>query len=77
MTPLVFDEDEKEKISTELVLFSKKSPGIEVEFYTNKKKKVHYYINSLAIEYEGRKCLRNGVRLNGPQERPKKQLRGK
>ncbi|MEZ7497717.1 PAS domain S-box protein [Flavobacterium sp. Arc3] len=59
MTPLdLFDEDEKEKISTRIrTVFEKESPGIEVEFYTKAKKKVYYYINSLAIEYEGKKCL--------------------
>ncbi|SEA42198.1 PAS domain S-box-containing protein [Flavobacterium gillisiae] len=59
MTPLdLFDEDEKEKISTRIsTVFEKKSPGIEVEFYTKAHNKVHYYINSLAIEYEGKKCL--------------------
>jgi hypothetical protein len=55
MTPLdlLMRMRKKRSIST---VFEKKSPGIEVEFYT-KAKKVHYYINSLAIEYEGRKCL--------------------
>lgn len=59
MTPLdLFDEDEKEKISTRIsAVFEKESPGIEVEFYTKTKKKVPYYINSLAIEYEGKRCL--------------------
>jgi len=59
MTPLdLFDEDEKEKISTRIsTVFEKESPGIEVEFYTKAHNKVHYYINSLAIEYEGTKCL--------------------
>jgi PAS domain S-box-containing protein len=59
MTPLdLFDEDEKEKISTRIsTVFEKKSAGIEVEFYTKAKNKIHYYINSLAIEYEGKKCL--------------------
>jgi PAS domain S-box-containing protein len=59
MTPLdLFDEDEKEKISTRIsTVFEKESPGIEVEFYTKTKKKVPYYINSLAIEYEGKRCL--------------------
>jgi hypothetical protein len=46
------DEKERCRIST----FRKELPGIEVEFYTNKKEST-YYINSLAIEYEGRKCL--------------------
>jgi hypothetical protein len=69
MTPLdLLMRMRKKRSASELVLFSKKISGIEVEFYTNKKKKVHYYINSLAIEYEGRKCLRNGLRLNGSQE---------
>jgi PAS domain S-box-containing protein len=59
MTPLdLFDEDEKEKISTRIsTVFDRKSGGIEVELYTKQKKKVPYYINSLAIEYEGQKCL--------------------
>jgi PAS domain S-box-containing protein len=59
MTPLdFFDEDEKEKISKRIsTVFEKESPGIEVEYYTKTKKKVPYYINSLAIEYEGKRCL--------------------
>jgi PAS domain S-box-containing protein len=59
MTPLdLFDEDEKEKISTRIsTVFEKESLGIEVEFYTKAHNKAHYYINSLAIEYEGTKCL--------------------
>jgi hypothetical protein len=58
MTPLdLLMRMRKKRSASELVLFSKKISGIEVEFYTKAKKKVHYYINSLAIEYEGRKCL--------------------
>jgi PAS domain S-box-containing protein len=34
-----------------------KPPGIEVEFYTKNKNKVPYFIDSLAIEYEGEKCV--------------------
>jgi hypothetical protein len=56
MTPLDLLRMRKKRSASELVLFSKKK-SIEVEFYTKAKKKVHYYINSLAIEYEGRKCL--------------------
>ncbi|MGO4817710.1 PAS domain S-box protein [Flavobacterium sp. W22_SRS_FP1] len=34
-----------------------KLPGIEVEFYTKNKNKVPYFIESLAIEYQGEKCV--------------------
>jgi hypothetical protein len=51
------------RIST---VFEKKSQGLRLSYTT---KKVHYYINSLAIEYEGRKSVRNGLRLNGSQDR--------
>jgi PAS domain S-box-containing protein len=65
MNPLdLFDEDEKDKIRKRISsVFEKESPGIEVVFFTKTKKKVPYYINSLAIEYEGRKCLL-GMGLN-------------
>jgi hypothetical protein len=56
----------RKKSALELVLFWKESPGIEVEFYTKAKNKVHYYINSLAIEYEGKKCLLGMGLDNGP-----------
>jgi hypothetical protein len=46
MTPLdLLMRMRKKRSALELILFSKKSPGIEVEFYTKSKKKVHYYIN--------------------------------
>ena len=59
MNPLdLFDEDEKDKIRKRISsVFEKESPGIEVVFFTKTKKKVPYYINSLSIEYEGRRCL--------------------
>ncbi|MFT5802741.1 MAG: PAS domain S-box-containing protein, partial [Nonlabens sp.] len=34
-----------------------KLPGIEVEFYTKNKNKIPYFIDSLAIDYEGEKCV--------------------
>ncbi|CAM3065943.1 PAS domain S-box protein [Flavobacterium frigoris] len=59
MKPVDFyDENEKDRIRKRIKnVFKKESPGIEVEFSTKTKKKVHYYINSLAIEYEGKRCL--------------------
>ncbi|WP_052257207.1 PAS domain S-box protein [Flavobacterium sp. AED] len=66
MTPLdFFDKEEKEKVRIRIktVLENKskrienKLPGIEIEFYTKIKNKIPYYINSLAIEYEGEKCI--------------------
>lgn len=66
MSPIdLFDEDEKEKVKIRIktVLANKskgienKLPGIEIEFYTKTKNKIPYYINSLAIEYESKKCI--------------------
>ena len=66
MTPLdFFDKEEKEKVRIRIktVLENKskqvenKLPGIDIEFYTKAKNKIPYYINSLAIEYEGEKCI--------------------
>ncbi|MFV5697456.1 PAS domain S-box protein [Flavobacterium sp. ZT3R17] len=66
MTPLdFFDKKEKEKVRIRIktVLENKskrvenKLPGIEIEFYTKIKNKIPYYINSLVIEYEGKKCI--------------------
>ena len=66
MIPLdFFDKEEKEKvrIRIETVLennlkrVKNKLPGLEIEFYTKAKKIIPYYINSLAIEYEGKKCI--------------------
>jgi PAS domain S-box-containing protein len=53
-----FEEEEKERIRKRMsTVFARKSAGIEVELYTKEKEKIPYYINSLAIEYEGQKCL--------------------
>ena len=59
MNPLdFFDGEEKQKIKTRIkTVFERKTAGIEVEFFSKNKNKIPYYINSLAIEYEGRKCL--------------------
>jgi PAS domain S-box-containing protein len=59
MDPLDFyDENQKERIKTRIKsVFKTKSPGIEVEFFTKNKNKIPYYINSLVLEYEGKKCL--------------------
>ncbi|RKS92507.1 PAS domain S-box-containing protein [Flavobacterium limicola] len=59
MNPLdFFDGEEKQKVKTRIeTVFERKSSGIEVEFFTKNKNKIPFYINSLAIEYEGRKCL--------------------
>jgi PAS domain S-box-containing protein len=59
MHPLDFyDEDERQKISARIKkVFSEKPPGIEVEIFTKNKNKIPYYINSVAIEYKGKKCL--------------------
>ncbi|MFV5688081.1 PAS domain S-box protein [Flavobacterium sp. ZT3R25] len=59
MRPFEFyEETQKERIQERIkIVFDKKSPGIEVELFTKTKNKVSYYINSLAIEYEGKKCL--------------------
>ncbi|SDX12983.1 PAS domain S-box protein [Flavobacterium degerlachei] len=61
----LFDEGEKERItariksvfSNSLPGIENKLPGIEVEFYTKNKNKTPYFIDSLAIEYEGKKCV--------------------
>ena len=66
MSPLdLFDKEEKEKVririktvlENNLKRVENKLPGIEIEFYTKVKNKIPYYINSLAIEYEGKKCI--------------------
>ncbi|MFV8328001.1 PAS domain S-box protein [Flavobacterium sp. ZS1P14] len=59
MRPFEFyEETQKERIQERIKsVFDKKYSGIEVELYTKTKNKVPYYINSLAIEYEGKKCL--------------------
>ncbi|EIA08467.1 PAS domain S-box protein [Flavobacterium frigoris] len=61
----LFDIEEKERIRTriksvfnnKLSGIENKLPGIEVQFYTKNKKKTPYFINSLAIDYEGKKCV--------------------
>lgn len=59
MNPLdFFDGEEKQKVKTRIkTVFERKAAGIEVEFFTKHKNKIPYYVNSLTIEYEGRKCL--------------------
>ena len=59
MTPLDFyDEDQKERIRERMkTVFVQKSSSIEVELFTKNKEKIPFYINSLTIEYEGKKCL--------------------
>ena len=59
MHPLdFFDGDEKIKVETRIkTVFETKLPNIEVQFSTKNKNKIPYYINSLTIEYEGKKCL--------------------
>lgn len=59
MKPVDFyDEDQKEIITARIkTVFKKKSPGIEVELFTKTSKKIPYYLNSLAINFEGKKCI--------------------
>lgn len=66
MHPLDFyDTGEKERIRTRiknvfensLQGIENKLPGIEVEFFAKNKNKIPYFINSLAIEYGGKKCV--------------------
>lgn len=59
MHPIDFyAEDEKQRIKQRIkTVFKKPSPGIEVEIYTKNKNKIPYYVNSVAIEYEGKRCL--------------------
>ncbi|MFV8322843.1 PAS domain S-box protein [Flavobacterium sp. LS2R12] len=59
MNPLdFFDGEEKQKVKTRIkTVFKRKSPGIEVEFFTKNKNKIPYYISSHVIDYEGKKCL--------------------
>ena len=59
MNPLdFFDGDEKQKVETRIkTVFERKSPGIEVEFFTKNKNKIPYYISSHIIDYEGKRCL--------------------
>jgi PAS domain S-box-containing protein len=59
MYPLDFyDEDEKERMKERIKsVFNRKIPGAEVVLFTKKRKKIPLYISSIAIIYEGRKCL--------------------
>ena len=59
MHPLDFyDEKEKQKVKLRInSVFKTNSLGIEVEFLTKNNNKIPYYINSLVLEYEGKKCL--------------------
>lgn len=66
MSPLdFFNIEEKEKVKKRIeAIFSKdkfdnenKLAGIEVNFFTKNHKKVPYYVNSLPIEYEGKRCV--------------------
>ncbi|MFH6971577.1 PAS domain S-box protein [Flavobacterium petrolei] len=53
-----FDGEEKQKVKTRIkTVFERKSPGIEVEFFTKNKNKIPYYISSHVIDYEGKRCL--------------------
>lgn len=57
MSPFDF-YDEKQKIDNRIkMVFEKITPGIEIEILTKKKNKIPYFINSIAIEYEGKQCL--------------------
>ncbi|MFM2326144.1 MAG: hypothetical protein RIR31_346, partial [Bacteroidota bacterium] len=44
----------KNRIKT---VFERRVGGIEVELFTKNKNKIPYYINSLSVQYEGKKCL--------------------
>ncbi|MFV5695219.1 PAS domain S-box protein [Flavobacterium sp. LB3P122] len=66
MSPVDFyDEDEKEKVRIRIKTVLEHKPkgienklqGIELNFYTKTKNKIPYYINSLTIEYESKKCI--------------------
>jgi PAS domain S-box-containing protein len=59
MAPLDFyDNDEQEKIKRRIkTVFERRVGGIEVELFTKNKSKIPYYINSLSVQYEGKKCL--------------------
>lgn len=71
MGPLdFFDGPDKAKIAKRIEdvfsneeFQSNKQPGIEVEFFTKNKDKIPYYINSLSLEYEGKRCIL-GMGLN-------------
>ena len=74
MGPLdFFDNDAKGKVKKRIEdVFSEdrfgnknKLTGIEVDFFTKSHKKIPYYINSLPIEYEGKRCnLGMGLNLS-------------
>lgn len=68
MHPIDFyDTDQKEKIKARIKsVFEKSSTGgIEVEILTKRKDKIPYYINSVAIEYQGKQSvLGMGVNLS-------------
>lgn len=67
MHPLDFyDTDQKEKINALIKsVIEKLTTGVEVEIFTKNKNKIPYYINSVAIEYQGKQCkLGMGVNLS-------------
>lgn len=53
-----YDEDQKELITARIkTLLQKTLPGIEVELFTKARNKIPYYLNSLAINFEGKACI--------------------
>ncbi len=53
-----YDDDEKERIRQRIdAVFNRKVPGIEVQVRAKSGKHIPIYINSMAIDYEGRQCL--------------------
>ena len=59
MHPIDFyAEDEKQRVKERIkTVFKKPTPGIEIEICTKNKNEIPYYINSVAIKYEGKECL--------------------
>lgn len=53
-----YHEDDQERVRERIkTVFKKKVPGIEIDIYKKNKNKIPYYINSLVIEYQEKKCL--------------------
>lgn len=59
MHPIDFyDDDEKEQVRKRIESnFQRKSSGVALHLLTKEKQKIPFYINSMALNYEGRPCI--------------------
>jgi PAS domain S-box-containing protein len=59
MHPLDFFPDDEKQLLTQKIqsVFSGGNDDVEANFYTKDRKKIPYYFNGWATEYEGKKCL--------------------